>query len=129
MFNRLRARTDNVSKNIFKTRSNPSPNRCENDARKVMPKQWKTGRTWNPKGSQYLRNYNKHHAKMNVKYDTKTGHTSLPRRRSDGGLVNTNNTKPTVNIRTVNIPTVNISTDSKHTDSKYTDSTHTDIKT
>ena len=41
-----------------------------------------------------------------LKYDTQTGHTLLPRRRSLGGPFNI----PTVNIPTVNIPTVNIQT-------------------
>ena len=43
-----------------------------------------------------------------LKYDTKSGHTSLPRAGSVGVAFNTNNAK----------------TDSKHTDSKHADSKH-----
>ena len=50
-----------------------------------------------------------------LKYDTKSGHTSLLRRRSGGAPSNTNNAK-----------TDSKQTDSKHTDSKHTDSKHTD---
>ena len=43
-----------------------------------------------------------------LKYDTKTGHTSLPRGGSGGAPFNTNNAQ----------------TDSKHIDSKHADSKH-----
>ena len=61
-----------------------------------------------------------------LKYDTKSGHTSLPRGRSGAAPFNTNNTKPTVNTDSKH--TDNKHTDSTHSDSKYTDSKHTDSK-
>ena len=46
-----------------------------------------------------------------LKYDTKSGHTSLLRDRSGGGALLTQTLpKPTVNIPTVNIPTLNMPT-------------------